>query len=140
MPTKPITTRVPEWLAREVQEFGREYGRGPSTALRRIVQEWWTRSRLPEIEFREDAFGRRPAVRGGPEVWEIVVVWRAHDRDRDALGRYFEWLDPEGLNQALLYYERFPEDVDATIEENERIAGRLLRDRGGEGRGERSAG
>jgi hypothetical protein len=139
MTTTPISTRVPEWLAREVREFGREYGRGPSTALRSIVQEWWTRSRLPEIEFREDAFGRRPAVRGGPEVWEIVAVWRAHDRDRDATAGYFEWLDPAGLDQALLYYERFPENVDATIAENERIAERLLRDESGERGGKRPA-
>jgi uncharacterized protein (DUF433 family) len=128
MPTQLISTRLPAWLGREVRDFGREYGRGPSTALRLIVEEWWTRWRLPDVEFREDAFGRRPAVQGGPEVWEIVSVWRGLGEDRDALRRYFEWLDPGRLDQALEYYERFRDEVDATIAENERIAARLLRE------------
>lgn len=76
---------------------------------------------FPAIEFRDGPAGRRAALRGGPEVWEIIMVWRNYAPDLDGLRAHFDWLPPEALDQALAYYERNSESIDALIEENERV-------------------
>lgn len=121
----PLTTRLPEWLERELGEFFREHGLGPSQGLRTLAEEWWAMERYPAIEFRDDPFGRRAALRGGPEVWEVVSAWRDSGEDLLALAQLFDWIDRRDLEQAIDLYRRFPDPVDAVIEENERVA-RLL--------------
>jgi hypothetical protein len=38
----------------------------------------------PDIVFRDGPAGRRPAVLGGPDVWEVIQVFLAEDRDVSA--------------------------------------------------------
>lgn len=124
-----MTTRLPDWLERDLRDFFRERGRGPSEGLRHIAEEWWVREHHPDIEFRDGIFGRRAALREGPEVWEIVMVWRAYEPDIDGLRHHFDWLDPRLLDEALRYYDRFPESVDALVDDNERVGRQLARHR-----------
>lgn len=121
----PLTTRLPGWLDQEIRLFFSEHGLGPSEGLRRIVDEWWTTEEFPAIEFRDDPFGRRAALREGPEIWEIVMVWRDYNGDLDRFRDHFAGLPPEHLDQALQYYERFPDEIDGLIAENERVARHL---------------
>jgi len=81
---------------------------------------------FPAIEFRDGPAGRRPAIRGGPDVWEIVLV-AGELEGRDELESHFDWVDSDAIAQALSYYDRVPEPVDRMIEENARLA-RLLGD------------
>lgn len=124
MPSNPLTTRLPDWLERELGAFFRAHGLGPSEGLRQVADEWWAMETFPALEFRDGPTGRRAALRGGPDVWEIVLVARDMEDRRD-LEEHFDWVGPEALGQALAYYERVPGPVDRMIEENERIA-RLL--------------
>lgn len=121
-----LSTRMKGWLRGEIVDFGRQHREGPSEALRRVAEEWWAMSRFPAIEFRDGVTGRRAAVRGGPDVWEIVMV--AKDLEPDRTGPYDHFggnVPREALDQALAYYERFPDEIDHRIEENLRVAERL---------------
>lgn len=130
MSTPPLTTRLPGWLDEELRRFFGEHKLGPSEGLRRVADEWWVMENFPAIEFRDDPFGRREALRSGPEVWEVVMVQRDYGEDRRGLETHFADIPAEHLDQALSYYRRFPERIDAMIKENERVA-RFLEERAG---------
>ncbi len=40
MATVTATTRLPDWLERELRTFWETHGEGPSIGLRRVVEEW----------------------------------------------------------------------------------------------------
>ena len=65
----------------DMEEFWRAHGEGPSSGLRRVAEEWWAMQRFPAIAFRDGVSGRRARLRGGPDVWEVVAVWRDYDPD-----------------------------------------------------------
>lgn len=124
MPT--VTARLDDWLNEEIRQFWRELGEGPSAGIRRVVEEWWTTQRFPLLEFRNGVAGRRAGVRGGPDVWEIVMLARDYGGDRDALHEHFGGLlSREPLDQALEYAERFPEPIEVMLANNTRME-RLL--------------
>lgn len=131
MPTvadRPMSVKLPPWLDEELRREFEERGESASEGLRRILEAWWVRRHLPGVEFREGLAGRRAAVEGGPEVWEIVSVLRDYGGERGKLEEHFAWLADEALEAALAYYDRFPDRVDALVEENERT-GRYLAER-----------
>jgi uncharacterized protein (DUF433 family) len=83
-------------------------------------------SHFPAIAFRDGVSGRRAVLRSGPDVWEVVMVARDYGDDRKALLEHFgEPMSAEMLDQALAYAERFPDEIEAMIAENERME-RLL--------------
>ena len=62
------------------------------------------------IDFRSGPAGRRPGLVGGPDVWEVVAVYRSFsDVQRTA-----EWLDlpPTAIETALRYYDEHRGEID----------------------------
>lgn len=118
---RPLCARLSPQLEEDLAVFFEEHGWGPSEGLRVVIEEWIAARAIPDIEFRSGALGRRAAVRGGPEVWEVVSV--AHEASaHDDVFEHFSWLDRERVRAALEYYERFPDRIDAILERNERLA------------------
>jgi hypothetical protein len=115
-------------LAQEVARFAKRRRIGPSEALRAIVAEWAATARYPAIEFRDGPVGRRPGLRGGPDVWEIAMVGREKSLDVAALCEHFSHVSPQGMEQALAYRAEHREEVDAWVEENERLGEELERE------------
>lgn len=131
MATAPATTRLPDWLERALRAFWGQRGEGPSVGLRRTVEEWWALQQFPAIEFRDGVSGRRAALREGPDIWEVAMVARDYGNDVERLGAHFGGrISRDALSQALAYAERFPEEIDHWITENERVA-RFLAGRAG---------
>lgn len=127
-----LTARIDDWLDEEIRGFWEERGVGPSSGFRRVAEEWWALESFPRLEFRDGVSGRRAAIRGGPDVWEVVMVARDTNGDADALEEHFGGhLDRDALEQALAYTDRFPEPVDEMIRENRRIERMLSEDAGG---------
>lgn len=120
MPT--ITSRLDDWLDDEIRRFWSERGEGPSTGMRRVAREWWTLQNLPALEFRDGASGRRARIRGGPDVWEVALLAREHGRDPAALREHLGGeVDPDALEQALRYMERFPDEIDDRLARHDRL-------------------
>ncbi len=120
MPT--LTAWLDDWLKEELVSFWRAHGEGPSTALRRVAEEWWAMQEYPAIEFRDGISGRRAGIRGGPDVWEVIRVARDYGSDQEGFYEHFApSVEREQLEQALAYAERFPGEIDALITGNERL-------------------
>ena len=121
----PVTTRLPEWLDEELSGIFSQSGEGRSEGLRRVAEEWWALAHFPSIEFRDGVSGRRAAVRGGPDVWEIAMVQRDYGDDREGLYQHFSWVPRDDVDQALEYAEKFAGSVNERIAQNERVARQL---------------
>lgn len=126
MPT--MSTRLDDWLKESLEEFWRARGERPSTGLRRVAEEWWAMQEFPAVVFHDGVSGRRARLRGGPDVWEVVSVWRDYAPDRDAFyGHFAPYIDRTALDQALAYTERFEGEIEAMIDQNQRMERLLAR-------------
>lgn len=120
MPT--MSVRLDAWLKDSLEAFWRAHGERPSTGLRRVAEEWWAMQQFPALTFHDGVSGRRARLRGGPDVWEVVSVWRDYAPDREAFYDHFEpYVDRAVLDQALAYADHFGEEVEAAIAQNERL-------------------
>src|SRR3954464_7123820 len=85
----------------------RETGESPSCLLRRLVREAMRMERHPGIVFRDGPAGRRAALIGGPDVWELVPeiqdVNIDDDAEIEAAARRLE-LPGSRIRAALDYY------------------------------------
>jgi hypothetical protein len=71
----------------------------------------------PGIVFRSGPAGRRAAVLGGPDVWEVIETFNAEARVIDATARYLSL--PAGLARAALdYYADNRNEIDEWIRRN----------------------
>ena len=121
MPATVLTTRVPQWLGDELKEEFAKFNNGPSEALRRVVEQWWVGNNLPALEYRESITGPRPAMKNGTELWSFIMTWKAYDGDLEGVSEHYGGLPPEGMEQALVYYKLFPDEIDHHLAENERL-------------------
>lgn len=74
--------------------------------------------RAPGIIFVDGPAGRRARVAGtGLEVFEIIKYYIGFERDWQELRQRFDWLTDEQLRAAVRYYELYPAEIDARLEE-----------------------
>lgn len=129
MASSTMATRLPEPLLSEVRRFAKRGRLGPSEALRAIVAEWVATAKYPAIEFRDGPVGRRPGLRVGPDIWEIVMVARDVGSDVAALQAYFgPLLSSAVIEQALAYTAEHRGEVDAWVDENDRLGEEMERE------------
>ena len=121
MARAPICVRLPADIESEIRATFEDLRVGPSTGLRIIVEEWLALTRFPDVEFRDTPFGRRAAIKGGPEIWEIIRLWQSYQTIAE-LYEHFGWLDRDAVDQATNYYLDFPTTVDDILEENDRVS------------------
>jgi hypothetical protein len=98
-------------------------GMSLSSAANRLVDEAMRMAEHPGVIFRSGPTGRRAALAGGPDVWEVIrAVKSAHTTepglDRDALLNLVS--DNTGialrlLTTAVRYWAAYPGEVDAEI-------------------------
>ncbi len=98
-------------------------GMSLSSAANRLVDEALRMNEHPGIVFRTGPTGRRAALAGGPDVWEVIRAIRsAHetepDLDRDSVLSLVS--DNTGVARRLLstavrYWAAYPDEVDAEI-------------------------
>ena len=126
---KNLSFRIPEDLARRVGERARRWRAGSdSETYRRIIEEWVRLQEHPGIRFVDGPAGHRAALVGGPDVWEVIETARAFEFDVAAMSEAHPWLSAELLEVATRYFESFPEEIDALIEDNLNVADELGRE------------
>lgn len=92
--------------------------RVPKTALAdRYIEEGLAMDTHPGIIFRDGPAGRRPAVLGGPDVWEVIQVFLAEGRNTRATAENLR-LRPGLVEAAIAYYADNPDVIDDWIESN----------------------
>ena len=119
-PAVPVSTRYPSDTLGQLDRRARSEGRGRSALIQRYVAEGLEMDEYPGIVFRSGPAGRRPGLMAGPDLWEVVAVFRSFED----VTRTADWLDqPSGaIETALRYYEDRRSEIDDWIRRNEEAA------------------
>ena len=81
----------------------------------------------PGIVFRDGPAGRRAALAGGPDVWELIDTLKGTGRSGEkAIEATAEWgnVAPAQVRLALRYYADFRDEIEERIEFNRQEADR----------------
>lgn len=117
--TAPLSVRMPAELQDRLENAAAAAGESKTDLLRRLVDEGLRMQRFPGILFRSGPGGRRAALVGGPDVWEVIrVIRNTPVRGEPAIAGAAEWLDlpTTPVRNAVAYYAAHREEVDAWIE------------------------
>ena len=96
----------------------------------RYIDEGMRLDRHPGVVFRDGPAGRRPAIAGGPDVWEVVAAARsAPERGEELIAALADGIGvpPEKVRVAIRYYAEYPDEVEDWIARVDKEAARLER-------------
>jgi uncharacterized protein (DUF433 family) len=95
--------------------------RSVADVAQELLEEGLRMRVCPGIYFADEPSGRTAKVGGtGLGVWEVLRDF-CGDADLDALRRTFPDLTQAQLTAALMYYRRYPEEVQRQVEANARL-------------------
>ena len=100
-----------------------------SSAGERLIDEGLRMEAHPGIVFRDGPSGRRAALAGGPDVWEVAGLLRGlrgsvEERVLDAAAQLD--LTETQVRTTSRYYAEFTDEIDAEIALNDEVADREL--------------
>jgi predicted transcriptional regulator len=113
-----LSIRMPDETRERLQATAEAHGETRSALVRRYIEEGLRMDRHPGIVFRPGPAGRRPALAGGPDVWEVVrVVRNVEARGKRAIAEAASWLglSTARVRVAVEYYADYPAEIDAWL-------------------------
>lgn len=123
--SNPFMIRMPQAI-KELLERRADMAERPKSQLAlRYIEEGLRMDSYPGIYFRTGPAGRRPAVVGGPDVWEIARVLRDVDTSgEEAVSKTASLLGREDyqIRLAAHYYADNKDEIDDWIKRVDRIA------------------
>jgi hypothetical protein len=93
-------------------------GTNKSRLAERYVDEGTRMDEHPGIVFRGGPTGRRPALAGGPDIWEVMATLKSGKaRGEEAISATAELLDltDSQVRIAVRYYAAFTDQIDRRI-------------------------
>lgn len=93
-------------------------GTNRSRLAERYVDEGIRMDAHPGIVFRDGPSGRRPALAGGPDIWELMATLKAGKaRGEEAIAATADLLNltASQVRTAVRYYGAFPDEIDRRI-------------------------
>lgn len=121
MASRQFSARFDAAIVERLERRAVRTGTSKSQLAERYIDEGMRMEAHPGIVFRDGATGRRAALAGGPDVWEVVGAVQAHEvRGEAAIVATAEWaaLTIDQVRTAIRYYAEFPGDVDDRIRRN----------------------
>jgi uncharacterized protein (DUF433 family) len=116
-----VTLRLPSSIKHALGRQASKEGLSQTGLAERYLEEAIRVADHPGIVFRSGPAGRRAAVLGGPDVWEVVETFEAEDRKVDSAARYLNL--PVGLVRAAVdYYADNRDEIDEWIRRNQLLA------------------
>lgn len=125
---RPTSFRLPEDLLERLDEEAALTGTSVTALVASLLDEGVKTHRFPGIVYRNGPTGRRAALVGGPDVWEVVrAVSQAKGRGEARLRTVADAhdLSLSRTRLAVEFYAAFPDEIDERIEADERAAERL---------------
>lgn len=123
---KSLSFRLPDDLAKRVADHTRTWStRRDSDTYRQVIDEWARLQEHPGVRFVDGPAGRRAALVGGPDIWEIIEVARELSFDAAEIIESYPWLSEEKLAIARRYCDAYPNEIEGLIEDNRRVAAQL---------------
>lgn len=121
--------RLPEDRAKRLSRLADRFRWSLSEAAAWLLEEKLREMEHPLIEFRDSLHGRQAYVKGSSlAVWEVAWLARHAGSDARELAAYLEWPE-EKVAAALAYAEEYPEEIEAAIQDNDRLVLEHLRRR-----------
>jgi hypothetical protein len=124
---KPFSIRMSDRTLARLEAGARRRGEPRARTAERLIDEGLRMEDNPGIVFRDGPAGRRAALAGGPDVWEVVETLKGTGLPGEqAIATVAEWgnLTPAQVRVALGYYAEFRDEIDEWISFNRREAER----------------
>jgi len=122
MATPTTTLRLDPRLRSEIDRMAKRMRRTFSEVTHDLLDEALRMRACPGIYFADEPAGRVAKVMGtGLGVWELIRDYLELNRDKAALGKLFPYLSSAQLRVCLLYYAKYPDEIDAAIQENREL-------------------
>jgi uncharacterized protein (DUF433 family) len=119
MTTPTKTLRLRAGLRAEIDRIARRSRRTFSEVTQDLIEEALRMRECPGVYFADEPGGRETKVAGsGLGVWEVIRDYLATERDERALRKSLPQLSAAQVKACLLYYRRYPQEIDAQIREN----------------------
>jgi hypothetical protein len=131
--TAPRSVRFDEGVLSRLDRYVREHpGSSSSSVANMFIDEALRSYEHPGVIFRPGPTGRRAALAGGPDVWEVIAALdaiRAENPDVDGDPLVAELGDVTGLSAAqvlvaLRYYAAYPDEIDDRMARNKEVTER----------------
>lgn len=124
-PPKPFSIRMSDRTLARLEAGARRRGEPKARTAERLIEEGLRMDDYPGIVFRDGPAGRRPALAGGPDVWEIIETLKGTGAAGEAaIEATAEWgnLTLAQVRLAVRYYGEFSDEIDERILINRREA------------------
>jgi hypothetical protein len=117
-PAKPFSIRMSEPTMDRLDLHARRRGEAKSRIAERLIDEGLRMQEHPGVVFRDGPAGRRAALAGGPDIWEVIETLRGTGQTGEqAIGLTARWgnLTHTQVRTAVRYYADFTEEIDERI-------------------------
>jgi hypothetical protein len=119
LPTPTRTLRLRPGLRAEIERIAKRVRRSFSEVAQDLMEEAVRMRECPGIYFAEEPAGRDAKLAGtGLGVWEVIATHKAARGNAKKWRAWHPSLSEAQARAALLYYERYPDEIDAAIAEN----------------------
>lgn len=125
---KPFSIRMSKSTLDRLDRGARRRGEAKARTAERLIDEGLRMEDHPGIVFRDGPTGRRAALAGGPDVWEVVETLQGCGvTGEEAVQATAAWgsLSAAQVRTAVRYYADFRSEVDERIARNREEADRL---------------
>jgi predicted DNA-binding protein len=124
---KPFSIRMSSRTLERLDLGARRRGEAKARTAERLIDEGLRMEDHPGIVFRDGPAGRRAALAGGPDVWEVIETLKSTGLTGErAVAATAEWgvLTHAQVHTAVRYYADFRDEVDERIAHNSEEADR----------------
>ncbi|MFI5005349.1 MAG: CopG family transcriptional regulator [Solirubrobacterales bacterium] len=124
---KPFSIRMSAGTLARLDAGARRRGEAKARTAERLIDEGLRMEDHPGVVFRDGPAGRRAALAGGPDVWEVIETLEGTGlAGEQAIAATAEWgaLTHAQVRTAVRYYADFREEVDERIARNREEADR----------------
>jgi uncharacterized protein (DUF433 family) len=119
MATPTKTIRLRPKLRAEIERIARRTRRSFSEVAQTLLDEALRMQACPGIYFADEPAGRVAKVAGtGLGVWEVIRTYNSVKGNETKLKKWLPHVSSAQLKAALLYYAKFPQEVEAEIADN----------------------
>lgn len=124
--TSPVSVRFrAQEVAQRLRDEASVTSRSVSALAEELIDEGLRTRRHPLVNFRDGPSGRRAALVGGADVWEVVSGLTGGDvpsPDRVRRATELFGLSERQVDAVLAYHAEFTDEIDDEIEANRRAA------------------
>ncbi|MCI0656547.1 MAG: DUF433 domain-containing protein [Acidobacteria bacterium] len=102
-----------------IERMAKRTRRSFSEVTQDLIEEALRMRECPGIYFADEPAGREAKVAGtGLAVWEVIRDYLAAGKDEKLLRKALPRLSGAQVKACLIYYSKYPQEIEAAIEEN----------------------